>query len=165
MLDRRSPITIASPVSAYGLLKIVYCCGTAFFRFLSTDPSVSIVGVAVDYDSTVELPDRHQPTMLVTDLRMSPMSTDEGIRLRRYLRSAHPDIGVIVFSQYAHPECAGRSARRRHGGRGYLLKERVAHFDQLSETVHQVAAGRTVLDPVVVEALLLTPATRKRSGG
>ena len=68
MLDRRSPITIASPVSAYGLLKIVYCCGTAFFRFLSTDPSVSIVGVAVDYDSTVELPDRHQPTMLVTDL-------------------------------------------------------------------------------------------------
>ena len=68
MLDRRSPITIASPVSAYGLLKIVYCCGTAFFRFLSTDPSVSIVRVAVDYDSTVELPDRHQPTMLVTDL-------------------------------------------------------------------------------------------------
>jgi hypothetical protein len=45
------------------------------------------------------------------------------------------------------------------------MKKRVAHFDQLSETVHQVAAGRTVLDPVVVEALLLTPATRKRSGG
>jgi hypothetical protein len=59
MLDRRSPITIASPVSAYGLPKIVYCCGTAFFRFLSTDPSVSMVGVAEDYDSTVELPDRH----------------------------------------------------------------------------------------------------------
>jgi hypothetical protein len=48
--------------------------------------------------------------MLVTDVRMSPMSTDEGVRLRRYLRSAHPDIDVMVFSQYAHPECAGRSA-------------------------------------------------------
>ena len=128
-------------------------------RALSIDSDVNVVGIAEDYDSAVELVDKHRPTLLFTDVRMPPTSTDEGIRLARWMRSAHPAIGVIVLSQYADP---GYVAGLLDGGtaaRGYLLKERVSHFDQLSEAVHQVAAGGTVLDPLVVEALLARPSS------
>jgi DNA-binding NarL/FixJ family response regulator len=126
-------------------------------RALSVDSDVNVVGIAEDYDSAVALIDEQRPRLLFTDVRMPPTSTDEGIRLARWMRSAHPEIGVIVLSQYADP---GYVAGLLDGGtaaRGYLLKERVSHFDQLSEAVHQVAAGGTVLDPLVVEALLAQP--------
>jgi DNA-binding NarL/FixJ family response regulator len=126
-------------------------------RALSTDPDVTVVGVAEDYDSTVELIEKHQPSMLFTDVRMPPTSTDEGIRLARWMRTAHPDTGVIVLSQYADPSYAAGLLDGGTAARGYLLKERISHFDQLSEAVHQVAAGGTVLDPLVVEALLAQP--------
>jgi DNA-binding NarL/FixJ family response regulator len=128
-------------------------------RALSLDSDVNVVGVAEDYDSAVELVGIHRPTLLFTDVRMPPTSTDEGIRLARWMREAHPDTGVIVLSQYADP---GYVAGLLDGGttaRGYLLKERVSHFDQLSEAVHEVAAGGTVLDPLVVEALLTRPSS------
>ena len=127
------------------------------YRALSTDADVTVVGVAEDYDSTVELVEEHQPRLLVTDVRMPPTSTDEGIRLARWMRTAHPDTGVIVLSQYADPRYAAGLLDGGTAARGYLLKERVSHFDQLSEAVHQVAAGGTVLDPLVVEALLTQP--------
>ena len=76
------------------------------YRALSTDADVTVVGVADDYDSTVELIENHQPAMLVTDVRMPPTSIDEGIRLARWMRTAHPDTGVIVLSQYADPRYA-----------------------------------------------------------
>jgi DNA-binding NarL/FixJ family response regulator len=126
-------------------------------RALSTDSDVTVVGAAEDYDTTIELVEKHQPTLLVTDVRMPPTSTDEGIRLARWMRTAHPDTGVIVLSQYADPSYAAGLLDGGTAARGYLLKERVSHFDQLSEAVHQVAAGGTVLDPLVVEALLTQP--------
>jgi DNA-binding NarL/FixJ family response regulator len=126
-------------------------------RALSTDPEVTVVGAAEDYDSAVELVDQHRPTIVVTDIRMPPTSTDEGIRLARWMRTAHPDAGVIVLSQYAEPRYAAGLLEDGTAGRGYLLKERIAHFDELSEAVRQVAAGGTVLDPLVVEALLAQP--------
>ena len=126
-------------------------------RALSTDSDVNVVGIAEDYDSTVELIDKHRPTLLFTDVRMPPTSTDEGIRLARWMRSAHPDIGVIVLSQYVDPSYVTGLLDGGTAARGYLLKERVSHFDQLSEAVHQVAAGGTVLDPLVVDALLARP--------
>ena len=126
-------------------------------RALSTDPEVTVVGVAEDFDSAVELVDKHRPTIVVTDIRMPPTSTDEGIRLAQWMRAAHPDVGVIVLSQYAEPRYAAGLLEDGTAGRGYLLKERVAHFDELSEAVHTVAAGGTVLDPLVVEVLLAQP--------
>lgn len=126
-------------------------------RALSTDADVTVVGVAEDYDATVELIEQHHPTLLFTDVRMPPTSTDEGIRLARWMRTAHPEIGVIVLSQYADPRYATGLLDGGTAARGYLLKERVSHFDQLSEAVHQVAEGGTVLDPLVVEALLAQP--------
>jgi DNA-binding NarL/FixJ family response regulator len=126
-------------------------------RALSASPDVGVVGVAEDYDSAVELIDKHQPTILVTDVRMPPTSTDEGIRLAQWMRSAHPKVGVIVLSQYVDPGYASALLEGGSAGRGYLLKERVSHFDELGEAVRQVAAGGTVLDPLVVEALLTAP--------
>ena len=126
-------------------------------RALSTDPDVTVVGAAEDYDSAVELVEKHRPTILVTDIRMPPTSTDEGIRLARWVRTAHPDVGVIVLSQYAEPQYAAGLLENGTAGRGYLLKERVSHFDELNDAVRQVAAGGTVLDPLVVEALLNQP--------
>jgi DNA-binding NarL/FixJ family response regulator len=129
----------------------------SIYRALSTDDDVTVVGVAENYDSTVELVEKHQPTILVTDVRMPPTSTDEGIRLARWMRTAHPKTGVIVLSQYVDPHYVSGLLDGGTAGRGYLLKERVSHFDELSEAVHQVAAGGTVLDPLVVEALLAQP--------
>ena len=126
-------------------------------RALSTDPDVTVVGAAEDYDSAVELIEQHRPTIVVTDIRMPPTSTDEGIRLARWMRTAHPDVGVIVLSQYAEPSYAAGLLEDGTAGRGYLLKERVSHFDELNDAVRQVAAGGTVLDPLVVEALLNQP--------
>jgi DNA-binding NarL/FixJ family response regulator len=97
MADRRISVVVAED----SLLVRDSVC-----RALSTDPDVEVVGEGVDYDSTVELLDRHNPTLLVTDVRMPPTSTDEGIRLAHWLRTAHPDTGVIVLSQYAQPEYA-----------------------------------------------------------
>jgi DNA-binding NarL/FixJ family response regulator len=126
-------------------------------RSLSTISEVAVVGVAEDYDGAVTLVDTHRPTILMTDVRMPPTSTDEGIRLARWVRAAHPDIGVIVLSNYAEPSYASGLLEGGTAGRGYLLKERVAHFDELADAVRQVAAGGTVLDPLVVEALLAQP--------
>lgn len=123
-------------------------------RALSMDPDVTVVGVAEDYDSAVDLVTQHVPTILVTDVRMPPTSTDEGIRLAQWLRTTQPDVGVIVLSNYVDPKYASGLLDGGTAGRGYLLKERVAHFDELSDAVRQVASGGTVLDPQVVEALL-----------
>jgi DNA-binding NarL/FixJ family response regulator len=126
-------------------------------RALSTDPDVDVVGVAEDYDAAVELVEKHSPMILVTDVRMPPTSTDEGIRLAQWLRTAHPEVGVIVLSNYADPHYASGLLDGGTEGRGYLLKERVANFDELNDAVRQVAGGGTVLDPQVVEALLAQP--------
>lgn len=120
---------------------------------------MNVIGIAEDYGSAVELIDKHRPTLLFTDVRMPPTSTDEGIRLAQWMRSAHPDTGVIVLSQYVDPGYVTGLLDGGTAARGYLLKERVSHFDQLSEAVHQVAAGGTVLDPLVVDALLAQPSS------
>jgi DNA-binding NarL/FixJ family response regulator len=134
-------------------------------RALSTDPDVEVVGESVDYDSTVELIDQHNPALLVTDVRMPPTSTDEGIRLANWVRKAHPNTGVIVLSQYVQPEYAAGLLAGGTTARGYLLKERIARFDQLSDAVREVASGGTVLDPLVVEALLAKPSSSSLVGG
>lgn len=126
-------------------------------RALSLDSDVTVVGVAEDHDSAMALVAEHVPTILVTDIRMPPTSTDEGIRLARWMRAAHPGVGVIVLSNYADPSYAAGLLEGGTAGRGYLLKERIARFDELADAVRQVAAGGTVLDPLVVEALLTQP--------
>ena len=92
--------------------------------------------------------------MVVTDIRMPPTGTDEGVRAAVALRESHPGIGVVVLSQFSEPEYALALLRGGSQGRAYLLKERVSERDQLTAAVREVARGGSVIDPMVVEALV-----------
>src|SRR6266545_5396805 len=98
--------------------------------------------------------DVHDPDVVVTDIRMPPTSTDEGIQAATRLRNSHPGIGVVVLSQYGEPAYATPLLAEGSAGRAYLLKERVGKPGQLVEAVHAVTRGDSVIDPVVVDAIL-----------
>lgn len=94
------------------------------------------------------------PQAVLTDIRMPPTNTTEGIDAARRIRAEHPDIGVVVLSQYAEEEYAYELLRDGAAGLGYLLKERVADVEELVRALTEVAKGGSVLDPKVVEALV-----------
>jgi DNA-binding NarL/FixJ family response regulator len=99
----------------------------------------------------------------VTDIRMPPTSTDEGIRLATLLREKHPDIGVVVLSNYAEPAYALALLESGSEGRGYLLKERVHDRAQLVGAIESVAAGGSVLDARIIEPLVAAKVHLERS--
>jgi DNA-binding NarL/FixJ family response regulator len=121
---------------------------------LSADARVRVEGLAVDYGSALNLVGELDPDVVVTDVRMPPSQTDEGIRLAAALRVSHPGTGVVVLSQYADPAYALALVDAGARGRGYLLKDRVAELDQLVDAIHVVAAGGSVLDPMMVDSLV-----------
>jgi DNA-binding NarL/FixJ family response regulator len=91
---------------------------------------------------------------VLTDIRMPPTGTDEGIRAAKAIRAEHPDVGVVVLSQFADEEYAYELLKDGAEGLGYLLKERVADVDEVVRALNEVARGGSVLDPKVVEALV-----------
>jgi DNA-binding NarL/FixJ family response regulator len=96
----------------------------------------------------------NSPDAVLTDIRMPPTHTDEGIRVAKQIRRQHPNIGVVVLSQYVEEDYAFDLLAEGVAGMGYLLKERVSDLDELIRGLHEVARGGSVLDPLVVEALL-----------
>lgn len=106
---------------------------------------------------TTELPD-----VIVTDVRMPPSFTDEGIRIAVELHERHPELGVVVLSQYAEPGYANELLAGGSAGRAYLLKERVSEPDQLADAIRTVARGGSVIDPTVVD-MLVAASTRSAS--
>jgi DNA-binding NarL/FixJ family response regulator len=94
------------------------------------------------------------PDVVITDIRMPPTHTDEGIRAALEIRSAHPDIGILVLSQYLETSYAVTLLRDGSRGMGYLLKDRVARADELPDAVRRVAVGESVVDPEVVNRLV-----------
>ena len=123
-------------------------------RLLETQPEVEIAAVCGDLGSLLDAVDAERPDVVLTDIRMPPGEKDEGIKAAERLRETNPEIGVVVLSQYANPSYAvalleGGSARR-----AYLLKERVKDVDQLVAAIRAVAAGGSVIDSEVVEALV-----------
>jgi DNA-binding NarL/FixJ family response regulator len=123
-------------------------------RLLETEPELEVAAVCEDLDSLLAAVDAEQPDVVVTDIRMPPGSSDEGIQAAARLRESHPAVGVVVLSQYATPSYALALLERGSEGRAYLLKERVEDIDQLVAAVRAVAAGGSVIDPKVVEALV-----------
>jgi len=97
---------------------------------------------------------RHQPDVVVADVRMPPTHTDEGLRAALELRRAHPRLGVLVLSQYIETRYAARLLEDNAAGIGYLLKDRVADVADFAEALERVAAGGTALDPEVVSQLV-----------
>ena len=121
---------------------------------LAVDEGVDLVAACGSYDELLAAVEEHGPDVVITDIRMPPTQTDEGIQAANVLRSAHPEIGVVVLSQYVEPAYAMKLFAEGSEGRAYLLKERVADLDELAAAVRAVASGGTVVDPKVVDALL-----------
>jgi DNA-binding NarL/FixJ family response regulator len=126
--------------------------GTA--ALLSASGEVDLVSLASTYDELMKAVDRDRPEAVLTDIRMPPTGTTEGIDAARKIRADHPEIGVVVLSQYAEEEYAYELLKDGAAGLGYLLKERVADLDELVRALNEVARGGSVLDPKVVEALV-----------
>jgi DNA-binding NarL/FixJ family response regulator len=123
-------------------------------RLLSTEPDLEVVAACEDYDSLMAAVEAESPDVVLTDIRMPPTGTDEGVRAAAELRALHPEIGVVVLSQYAEPAYALALLEEGSQGRAYLLKERVSDLDQLAGAIRQVADGGSVIDPAVVDALV-----------
>jgi DNA-binding NarL/FixJ family response regulator len=116
-----------------------------------------------DLGSLLQAVDQHRPDVVITDIRMPPTNTDEGIRAAVALRDSHPGVGVVVISQYVSPHYALRLFEQGSTGRAYVLKEHVAHRIQLMEAVRAVASGDSVVDPKVVDVLVQARMRSKNS--
>ena len=132
-------------------------------RLLEAQADVEVVAACGDLASLLAAVEAEQPDVVVTDIRMPPTGTDEGIRAADRLRETHPEIGVVVLSQYAEPRYALPLLEHGTARRAYLLKERVDDVEQLVGAIRAVAEGGSVVDPKVVEALLAENARAERS--
>jgi DNA-binding NarL/FixJ family response regulator len=132
-------------------------------RILAGDPDIEVVATCEDLPSLLDAVESAHPDVVVTDIRMPPTGTDEGIRLAALLREQHPDIGVVVLSNYAEPAYALALLESGSEGRAYLLKERVHDRAQLVAAIESVAAGGSVLDSKIVEPLVAAKLRVERS--
>jgi DNA-binding NarL/FixJ family response regulator len=123
-------------------------------RLIDMQADLELVAVCEDFDSLVAAIERERPDVVLTDIRMPPTKTDEGIRAAQRLREVNPEGGVVVLSQYADPEYAISFLADGSRGRGYLLKERVSDVEQLVAAIREVARGGSVIDPRVVDVLV-----------
>lgn len=131
-----------------------YLVREGLHRLLGTQPGVEVAAVCGDLDSLIEAVDREQPDVVVTDVRMPPGHSDEGIQAARRLRETMPSVGVVVLSQYANPGYALALLDTGSAGRAYLLKERVHDIEQLVGAIRAVSEGGSMIDPKVVEGLV-----------
>jgi DNA-binding NarL/FixJ family response regulator len=123
-------------------------------RLIETDRDLALVAVGHDLDSLRRAVAEHSPDVVVTDIRMPPTNTDEGIQAAESFRDSNPELGVVVLSQYDEPEYALKLLSRGAARRAYLLKDRLFDADELLRAIREVAAGRSVIDPQVVEGLV-----------
>ena len=132
-------------------------------RLLGAQPGIEVVAACGDLESLLAAVETTRPDAVLTDIRMPPTGTDEGLRAAARLRRTHPGLGVVVLSQYDEPAYAVTLLDGGAAGRAYLLKERVSDPDQLVGALREVARGGSVIDPKVVEALVAARARAERS--
>jgi DNA-binding NarL/FixJ family response regulator len=123
-------------------------------RLLETRPEIEVAAACGDLGSLLAAVEEHGPDVVVTDIRMPPNGSDEGIQVAEQLRRLRPEVGVLVLSQYSEPRYALALLEAGTAGRGYLLKERVEDVDQLVAAIRDVSQGGSVVDPKVVESLV-----------
>jgi DNA-binding NarL/FixJ family response regulator len=121
---------------------------------LLTGQGVDVVGEAPDAPTLLALVPRVQPDAAVVDIRMPPTHTTEGISAAREIRSRHPEVAVLVLSQYAESAYAADLIEEDPSGLGYLLKDGVASGATLVDALHRLTSGECVVDPVLVRRLL-----------
>ena len=122
---------------------------------LLTDAGLEVVAAVDDADQLLRVVDEHRPDICVVDIRMPPTHTDEGVRAALVIRAQHPDVSVLMLSQYVEERYATDLIASNTSGFGYLLKDRVADVTEFVEAVRRVAGGGTALDPEVVSQLLV----------
>ena len=132
-------------------------------RLLESQDDIEVAAVVDDLDSLLAAVDAESPDVVVTDIRMPPGNADEGIQAAARLRETHPNVGVVVLSQYASPTYVLALLEGGSEGRAYLLKERVKDLDQLVGAIGAVAEGGSVMDPKVVDALVAENARSETS--
>ena len=140
-----------------------YIASEGIARALGRIAGVQVVATCSDLDSLRAAIDAQRPDVVVTDIRMPPTNTDEGIRLANELRSSDPEVGVVVLSQHSDPVYAQALFERGSERRAYLIKESVRDAAELERALYSVFEGGSIIDPVVVEALLRTTRARERS--
>jgi DNA-binding NarL/FixJ family response regulator len=116
-----------------------------------------VVGAVEDGDSLVEVAGRELPDVVVTDVRMPPSHTDEGLRAALLIQERWPEVGVLVLSQYVETRYAGQLLGRGQGKVGYLLKDRVTQVGEFLDALERVAGGGVAFDPEVVRRLVAKP--------
>jgi DNA-binding NarL/FixJ family response regulator len=131
-----------------------YLVREAIMHVLDTEPGFDLVATCEDGDSLVAAVEAERPDVVLTDIRMPPSGDDEGITVANRLRATHPEIGVVVVSQYANPRYGVALLEGGSERRAYLLKERLHDRAQLTGALVTVADGGSVIDSKVVEALI-----------
>jgi len=132
-------------------------------RLVAGQPDLELAGVASDLPGLLSVIEQESPDVVVTDIRMPPTGTDEGIQAATWLRQNRPEVGVVVLSQYTAPAYALALLEDGSAGRAYLLKERIATVDELAEAIRTVARGGSVIDPLVVDELVKSRTGRRTS--
>ena len=135
--------------------------GTA--ALLGISEEVELVETVADTSSLLASVNQHRPDAVLTDIRMPPTFTTEGIDAAREIRARHPGTGVVLLSQYVEEDYAFELLKEGVGGLGYLLKERVSEVEELVRALHEVSRGGSALDPKVVEGLLMRSSSQAMS--
>jgi DNA-binding NarL/FixJ family response regulator len=130
---------------------------------LATESGIDVVGTCATYDDLMASVVRERPDVVVTDIRMPPTKTDEGIRAATELRRTHPEVAVVVLSHFRDPTYLLALIVDGSSRRGYLLKERVATPGELTSAVRTVAAGGSFIDPVLVDSLVAAETRDERT--
>ena len=133
-------------------------------RLVAANEDFELVGVASDLPQLLALAAERVPDVVVTDIRMPPTGTDEGIQAASWLRQHYPRTGVVVLSQYVAPKYAVALLEHGSAGRAYLLKERVGSVDELARAIRAVAGGGSVIDHMVVDELVKARSQEHSSG-
>jgi len=124
-------------------------------RLIEAQPELELIAVCDDLDSILAAIEADPPPdVVLTDIRMPPTGTDEGLQAAERMRVAHPEGGVVLLSQYVDPQYALAFLANGSKGRGYLLKERVSDVDQLLAAIREVARGGSYIDSKVIDALV-----------
>jgi DNA-binding NarL/FixJ family response regulator len=139
-----------------------YIAREGISRALEHAQDIELVAACADLETLRASIDEERPDVVLTDIRMPPSNTDEGIRIANELRSTHPHVGVVVLSQHAEPAYAAVLFADGADRRAYLLKERVKDFRELGEALRKVAEGGSVVDPRIVEELVAVRRRREK---
>jgi DNA-binding NarL/FixJ family response regulator len=165
--DPSAGAPVHGPDSGAGLRVVLaddsYLVREALSHVLTESEGIAVAAACGDLDSLWRAIETERPDVVVTDIRMPPSGTDEGLQVAAELRETHPEVGVVVLSQYADPRYSLALLDGGSDGRAYLLKERIQHRGQLVAAIRAVAQRGSLIDAKVVEALVEARARAERS--